>query len=116
MTWSLDARIPVFVCQDAAALAAHADAALLLPDGEAVIVGTGACEWFGPETHAVGCSCCAGRLPAAVAFDRLFLDRVRGVVPFFRSVAALDGGPAETSQVLRALAQDAVVGARFRKG
>lgn len=116
MVWSLDARIPVFICADAAAMAAHPGAAWLLPVGDALHSGPGACVWFGPETHALGCTCCGGRLPAAVALDRLFLDRIKGLVPFFRSVAAMDDAPTQAGQVVRALARDAVVGARFRKG
>lgn len=96
-------------------MAAHPGAAWLLPEGDALRGGPGAIARFGLETHALGCACCAGRLPAAVALDRLFLDRVRGAVPFFRSVVALDDAPSDAGQVARALAQDAVVGARFRK-
>ncbi|WP_431281025.1 hypothetical protein ACQW02_16585 [Humitalea sp. 24SJ18S-53] len=112
MAWSLDARIPVFLCADTAAMAAHAGAAMLLPEGVAPPAGASAVAEFSADSHVVGCNCCAGRLPAAVALDRLFLDRVRGNVPFFRAVAAL----ASDDQVQRALAQDAVVGARFRPG
>ncbi len=114
MTWSLDTRIPVVLLPDAAALppalAAHPGAAVMLPDPMPVPAEAGAGANFLPEAHVVGCTCCGGRLPAAVALDRLFLDRVRGHAPFFRCVLAVD----HAGQVARALASDPVVGARFR--
>jgi len=112
MAWSVDARIPVTVFDSAAALAAASLArpgvAVLLPEAAADVPGVASAR-FGPAGHMPDCNCCGGRLPAAVALDRLFLDRVRGAAPFFPAVVALDGG-----QVRQALAEDAVASARFR--
>ena len=60
--------------------------------------------------HPAGCTCCATRGPAALALDRLFLDRVRGTVPWFDRVLVLGEGEA----VRRAVADDTIVKARFR--
>ena len=59
-----------------------------------------------------GCTCCAARGPAALALDRLFLDRVRGVVPWFDRVVVMGDG----ASVRQAVAEDAVAGSRFRLG
>lgn len=98
MTWTIDARIPVTLVTDDAALAAAAAAR----PGAHVLQGG-----FGP--HQPGCACCEGRSPAALALDRLFLDRVRGQVAFFDAVLAR-----EDAGLRAALAGDRVVTARFR--
>ncbi|MFC7543192.1 hypothetical protein ACFQU2_32170 [Siccirubricoccus deserti] len=85
MAWTLDARIPLILVEDpaalAAALAAGPPAAVLgvLPSGQARAV---VAEGFDPSTpHAPACACCQGRPSAAVALDRLFQARVRGQCP-----------------------------------
>ncbi len=62
--------------------------------------------------HPAGCNCCAARAAAALALDRLFLDRVRGAVPWFDRVVVL--GDAEA--VRQAVLEDVVAGSRFRLG
>lgn len=117
MTWSLDARIPVSLVPDPAALAealaAGKPAAVIAgPDAPA---GGVASESFvpGASPHAVACACCQGRGEAAQALDRLFQARVRGTVPWFDRVLVLDarGLGEETRQ---ALTQDKLAAARYR--
>ena len=120
VAWTLDARIPLVVTEDApalvAALAGAPKAAVLaaaagaeLPAG-AVTLGS-----FDPApSHAAACSCCGGRLPAAAALDRLFQARVRGQCPWFDHVVALAETPEARAAVAAALAGDAVTAARFR--
>ncbi len=62
--------------------------------------------------HAAGCACCAARAPAAAALDRLFLQRVRGEVPWFTRVVLASPDPA----VLAAVQSDSVLSARYRPG
>lgn len=63
--------------------------------------------------HDAGCSCCASRTPAAETLGRLFLQRVRGEVAFFRRVLMVGDNVAE--QAIRAAVQtDPVASARFR--
>ena len=64
------------------------------------------------SAHATGCSCCATRSPMAAALDRLFLQRVRGEVPWFTRVVLPSPDPA----VLAALQTDPVLFARYRLG
>lgn len=120
MAWTLDARLPVVIVADAAALAASlgagpkaavlAEAPAPPPPAEAA-----ALEGFDPVMpHTVGCACCGGRPPAAAALDRLFQARVRGACPWFERVVALAGTPAAREAVASALANDAVTAARFR--
>ena len=82
MAWTLDARLPVVIVADAAALAASlgagpkaavlAEAPAPAPPAEAA-----ALEGFDPVMpHTVGCACCGGRPPAAAALDRLFQARL----------------------------------------
>jgi len=113
-----DGRIPVLMVEDPAALAAalaeRPGAALL---GEGAAAPEGALASAGIEAanpHPAACTCCAGRGGEAVALDRLFLDRVRGRVPWFERVVALV--PQEMQRVsLRAvLRDDSVVSSRFR--
>jgi hypothetical protein len=118
MTWSLDARIPVILLPDAAALATS-----LAAGKPAAVVGAAptapkppaaACAVSfeaGVAGHAVACACCQGRSPAAQALDRLFQARVRGQSPWFDRVLVLaEAGEA----VAAALREDSLALARFR--
>ena len=110
MTLFIDARIPV-VLADLAAVTAS-DAVLLEGDAaapsRAAAVGRFSAA---PARHPAGCVCCLPRGQAAGALGRLFLARVRGEVRFFdRVVACVE----DRDAVLAALADDAVVAARFR--
>ena len=119
MAWSLDARIPVFILPDAAAmaeaLAAGRPAAVLgagpLPEGG---VTTARFE-AGLTGHAAACACCQGRSPAAQALDGLFQARVRGHVKWFDRVLVLDSGSVG-AELRLALREDALASARFRLG
>ena len=129
MPWSLDARIPIVIVADpaalAAALAGGQPAAVLLgpaPEGasrsDASPPGAVALVRFdlsGPA-HAAACACCAGRGPAAAALDTLFQARIRNTCPWFERVVALAETPAARAEVAAALAGDAVTAARFRAG
>jgi len=64
--------------------------------------------------HRIGCACCAGRSPAAVALDRLFQARIRGTCAWFERVGALVLTPASRLQVRAALSDDPLTLARFR--
>lgn len=121
MPWSLDARIPLTLVADeaalAAALASGPPAALVveappppLPAGAVALVSFDATT----TAHAAGCACCAGRSPAAAALDRLFQARVRNACPWFDRVLALAESPEAAASIREALAQDAVASARFR--
>ncbi len=92
-TWSLDARIPVRALVEGAPL----------PDGAALLEGFGA-------AHVVGCACCVARSPGAVAFDRLFLARVKGELAYASVVVSV----AEAAAAREIVAEDIVVRARFR--
>lgn len=129
MPWSLDARIPIVIVADEAALAAALEgdrpaAALLGPVREGAArpdapppgaVALGRFDLSGP-LHAAACACCAGRGAAAVALDALFQARVRNACPWFDRVVALAGTPAARAEVEAALDRDAVTAARFRAG
>jgi hypothetical protein len=107
----LDARIPVRLVAAgslADALAGGTDAAALVEDGVAVPPGVPA------VTFPVGCACCLARSVAAAAFDRLFLARVKGEVPFFGRVVAAAASPAGQAAIAAALASDPVVPMRYR--
>lgn len=122
MAWSLDARIPVRLAEDAAALAvmlaegppaavlASLPAPALLPG--AVTLGS----FDASASHAVACACCGGRSPAATALDRLFQARVRSQCPWFDRVVALAETAEARAAIAAALAEDAVTAARFRVG
>jgi len=69
---------------------------------------------FAPLAHALGCTCCGGRPAAAIAFDRLFLARVKGTVPWFDAVLALPASAAGQAAIRQALAEDRATRARFR--
>jgi hypothetical protein len=120
MPW-LDARIPLEIVPDEAALAAalatgRPGAVLVeapppaLPPGAVALVSF---DLSGP-THAVGCACCAGRGPVATALDRLFQARVRGACAWFDRVVALAETDLARAEVAAALKDDAVTAARFR--
>lgn len=129
MPWSLDARIPIVIVADPAALAAALTsgppAAVLLgpaPEGasrpETSPPGAVALARFdlsGPA-HAAACACCTGRGPAAAALDRLFQARIRNACPWFERVIALAETPAAEAEIAAALVRDAVTAARFRAG
>ena len=93
----LDARVPVVFGN-------HGDA----QDGDAVLTGV----LDGALGHDAGCACCTARTPAAQTLSRLFMQRARGEVAFFRRVL-VDGRDAEAA-VRAALASDPVAVARFR--
>ena len=120
MTWSLDARLPVVIASDAAALAqalaAGPKAAVLAeappPDMPAAAAALASFDPVMP--HSAGCGCCGGRPPAAAALDRLFQARVRGACPWFERVVALAETPEAHGAVAAALRDDAVTAARFR--
>lgn len=93
MTKPADARIPV-----------HA-----LPDGQDLPNGAVLLERLG-ATHAFGCGCCVARSPGAVAFDRLFLARVKGE----RAFTAVAVRPAAAAAARAIVEEDILVRARFR--
>ena len=121
MAWTLDARIPLLVTEDAAALAAALAAG---PPGGGAGRGAGAYATGGrrgagqlrcahnPMLSA--CACCGGRSPAATALDRLFQARVRGQCPWFDRVVALAETAEARAAIAAALVEDAVTAARFR--
>jgi hypothetical protein len=96
MALFIDARIPVVFGG-----AVGAKDAVLAPDA----------SWG--NLHPVACACCVGRGPAAQALDQMFLDRVRGSIPWFSRVVV---DPEGEAAVRSALVEDAVVSARFRLG
>ena len=116
MTPWLDARIPVLL---GGAIPGPDDAALV-EIGAASPPGTPPCTALGQFTpdadHPAGCTCCAARQAAALALDRLFLQRARGEVPFFRRVAAVLATERGEASLRAALASDPVVAARYRLG
>ena len=89
----VDARIPVVFVGEAGPL----DAVLAPADSIA---------------HAAGCACCVARSPVAAGLDRLFLQRVRGEMPWFTRVVALE----DTAALRTVIETDAVISARFRLG
>ncbi len=105
----LDARIPIFVGADPA-------------PGDAALVETGASPppgvplalFTADVPHPVGCACCAARVGAALALDRLFLRRARGEVTFFHRVTAVLATAAGEASLRAALVSDPVVSARYR--
>ena len=60
--------------------------------------------------HPAGCACCVARSPLAAGLDLLFLQRVRGEIPWFSRVVITQDDPALRS----AIASDPVLTARFR--
>lgn len=123
MPWTLDARIPLVILSDPAALPAvltEGRPAALLAEGpaQAPTQGAVAAESFTPAgaVHPAACTCCAGRSPAAAALDRLFQARIRGVTPWFERVVAFPASEAGRAEIAAALSGDAVTAARFRAG
>lgn len=106
MAWTLDARIPVSFgtwpeAGPPAAWVGHGPA----PHGAVTAVAPSG------TAHLAGCTCCAGRTPAAEALDRLFQARIRGACPWFDRIVVEPGaGPA----VAVALREDPLARARFR--
>ena len=93
MAMFIDARIPVVFGVEPGA-------------SDAVLVPISA------AAHPVGCACCIARSPDAGGLDRLFLDRVRGTIPWFtRVVVATDD-----TGLREAVRTDPVLSARFRLG
>lgn len=120
MAWSLDARIPVSILPEGAALAAAladgkpAAVVTLAPPGPLPGGAVSAVSFeAGVTAHAVACACCQGRSPAAQALDRLFQARVRGQSRWFDRVLVLDEDGAGEA-VRAALSEDALAAARFR--
>lgn len=120
MAWSVDARIPVTLLPDAAALPgalAGRPAALLAEGALPQPAPAEASESFAPQPrHAAACACCAGRSAAAQALDRLFQARVRGQAAWFDRVLVLAATPEGRAELAQALAQDPLTTARFRAG
>lgn len=121
MAWRIDARIPVTVLPDAAALPgvlAGGRAAALLTDtaaphhAGAVVTASFAAG----GAHPAACGCCGGRSGAAVALDRLFQARARGTARWFDRVVVLAASEAARSDMRMALVADALTAARFRAG
>lgn len=102
MAWTLDARIPVHLIAPGEAAP---EGAALLAEGQDFAIPAAA--------HAIGCACCLPRSPAAPAFDRLFLARVKGERSF-ASVAARATTEAGAEALRWALDHDPVVSGRFR--
>jgi hypothetical protein len=118
MAWTLDARIPITLVSSPEAMGAALDGrpAALLAEGAAPGGAPAATECFEPAAapHLAGCACCAGRLPAALALDRLFQARVRGQVGWFDRVVALTGTEAGRAEIAAALREDPLTLARYR--
>jgi hypothetical protein len=119
MAWSIDARIPVTLLPDPAALP------VALADGRpAALVAEGAVphharaqatETFtATGAHPAACACCAGRSGAALALDRLFQARARGAARWFDRVVVLAASEAARADMAQALAADSLTRARFR--
>lgn len=98
MALMFDGRVPVAF---GASLDAQEDDAVLADGLE------------GAARHEAGCACCAARTPAAQALGRLFMQRARGEVAFFRRVL-IDSDAGTEAAVRAALRSDPVVAARFR--
>jgi hypothetical protein len=96
MAHFIDARIPVVF-----GATAGAKDATLTPNA----------DWA--EANPIACACCVSRGPTAHAMDQIFLDRVRGTIPWFDRLVV---DPAAEAAVREALAADSVVSARFRLG
>lgn len=118
MAWTLDARIPITLVSSPEAMGAALAGrpAALLAEGDPPAGAPAVTETFVPADapHLVGCACCAGRAPAALALDRLFQARVRGQVGWFDRVVALATSPAGQAEIAAALREDALTLARYR--
>ena len=119
MAWSIDARIPIRLLPDSAALAAARaegrPAAVLAEAGADAPADAARFAPGGPARHASACPCCQGRSPAALALDALFQARTRGSRAWFDRVLVLAQG-AGAEEVAAALRDDALTAARFRPG
>ena len=93
MAMFIDARIPVVFGAEPCGTDA-----VLVPGGSA--------------PHPPGCGCCLARSPDAAGLDQLFLDRVRGTVPWFTRVVVTT----EHAGLRAAIASDPVLSARYRLG
>lgn len=115
-----DSRIPLTLLKGPEALAAWLSAggpAALVTDGPPPGGLDLPMERFdAARSHRIGCACCAGRSPAAIALDRLFLARVRGGCAWFDRVGALIGAEPGRRQLADALDADLLTRARFRPG
>ena len=119
MSWSLDARIPVSIMPDQAALpgalatgkpAAIVSLAPLGPKPEGAVAAV--CFEAGVTAHPVSCACCQGaRSAAAQALDGLFQARARGASAWFDRVLVLEEAGDEVRAALR---DDPMAAARFR--
>lgn len=116
MTWSLDARTPVRLLEDATE--APPGAVVLAEDGAPLPAGHARVERYATpvETpHPIGCACCQPRNPVSIALDRLFLARMRGDAPWFKEVVALAHSETGRAAIAAALEGDSVTAARFRR-
>jgi G3E family GTPase len=117
MALFVDARIPVVFA--AAANAAWDDAVLAETAADAPSPAAGHRARFSvaeAADHKSGCACCTPRSGAAAALGRLFLDRARGDIPFFRRVVVTTTTLQGAAAVRAAVAQDPLVSGRFRLG
>ena len=60
-----------------------------------------------------GCLCCTVRGDIVDTLTNLFVDRVKGKVPFFTRVAIETTGPADPAPILHTLMTDPIVAARY---
>ena len=60
-----------------------------------------------------GCLCCTVRGDLADTLTNLFVDRVKGKVPFFTRVAIETTGLADPAPILHTLMTDSIVAARY---
>ena len=98
MTWSVDARVPVrFGSPEEAG-----------PEDVVVMEGD-----LGSLGHVAGCACCVPRGGAGRALARLFEQRARGEVAFFRRVLIVASAQGREA-VTQALREDPVASGRFR--
>jgi len=78
-------------------------------EGDAVLEGV----LLAQTNHTVGCACCTPRTKAAEELSRLFLQRARGEIGFFRRVLVISDAAGEEA-VRAALRADPLVSARVR--
>ena len=111
-----DTRIPLALLPEPEALPAWlalGGPAALLTDLPTPPEGSAVTERFSADRHRIGCACCGGRSPAALALDRLYQARVRGRSAWFDRAAALLS-PAGRDQLREAMETDVLTRARFR--
>ncbi len=107
-----DARVPVrlvtsaIVTTDGLVIADEA-VRLAAPAGARLVA-------FQAPSHGAGCACCAGRAPLASLLARLFAERARGDIPFFRIVVAVSdaSGLRAAREMMRA---DPFLAGRYRE-